>query len=66
MASLGDLQIQATINVSDETARRCCQLLTIYATDNPNIIVVTERTRYKDGYEAWVALQECGERKTDG
>lgn len=36
MAKLSDLQINVGISISDETVQRCCQLLSIYLTDNPN------------------------------
>ena len=36
MAKLNDLQINVGISISDETVQRCCQLLSIYLTDNPN------------------------------
>ncbi len=38
MAKLNDLQINVNvgISVSEETVERCCQLLSIYLTDNPN------------------------------
>lgn len=36
MAKFNDLQINVGISISDETVQRCCQLLSIYLTDNPN------------------------------
>lgn len=56
MANLGDLQIQAKITVSEETARRCCDLLSIYCTDNPHLEVRTERFFSSDGVGATVGL----------
>lgn len=35
MSTLGDLNINAKITISDETADRCIQLLNIYLRDNP-------------------------------
>lgn len=66
MASLGSLQIQAKITVSEETARRCCDLLSIYCTDNPHMEVRTERFFSSDGTEVrvglWLNHQEVGEK----
>lgn len=36
MAKIGDLKFNADIEVSDETAIRCCILLSMYMTDNPD------------------------------
>lgn len=46
MAKLSDLQINVGINISDETVQRCCQLLSIYLTDNLNKTV--EVSEYHD------------------
>ena len=35
MSTLGDLNINARITISEETADRCIQLLNIYLRDNP-------------------------------
>lgn len=35
MSTLGDLNINAKITISEETADRCIQLLNIYLKDNP-------------------------------
>lgn len=46
MAKFNDLQINVGISISDETVKRCCQLLSIYLTDNPNKTV--EVSEYHD------------------
>ena len=50
MAKLNDLQINVGISISEETVGRCCQLLSIYLTDNPSkTIEVGEYHDYHDG-----------------
>lgn len=50
MAKLSDLQFNVGISISEETVQRCCQLLSIYLTDNPNkTIEVNEWNDYFDG-----------------
>lgn len=50
MAKFNDLQINVGISISDETVERCCQLLSIYLTDNPSkTIEVNEWNYYHDG-----------------
>lgn len=46
MAKLNDLQINVGISISDETVERCCQLLSIYLTDNPNKKVEVSEWEY--------------------
>ena len=50
MAKLNDLQINVGISISEETVARCCQLLSIYLTDNSSKTVeVSEYHDYYDG-----------------
>lgn len=46
MAKLNDLQINVGISISEETVERCCQLLSIYLTDNPNKTVEVNEWEY--------------------
>ena len=41
MANVNDISINIGISISDETVQRCCQLLSIYLTDNPNRTIDT-------------------------
>lgn len=36
-----DMTVNVGINVSHETANRCCQLLSMYLTDHPEFEVIT-------------------------
>jgi hypothetical protein len=36
MASLGDIKIEIGVTIPIETVDRCCQILSMYLTDNPD------------------------------
>lgn len=55
MAKLGGVTINVGINISDETANRCCQILQMYLADNPDKIVVTEQGEYPT---VWIANRQ--------
>lgn len=46
MAELGGVTINVGINISEETVRRCCQILQMYLADNPNKIVTSQQGEY--------------------
>ena len=42
MADLKDVTFNVGISISNETVKRCCQLLEIYLQDNPDREICTE------------------------
>ena len=46
MAELSGITINVGVNISDETVRRCCQILQMYLEDNPNKIVTSTQGDY--------------------
>ena len=46
MEKISDLTINVGISIDDETVARCCNLLSIYLTDNPDKTI--EVTEYHD------------------
>ncbi len=46
MAELGGITINVGINISEETVRRCCQILQMYLADNPDKIVTSMQGEY--------------------
>lgn len=48
MANVGDMSFNVGITVSDETVQRCCQLLSLYLTDNPDMEITMS-----SGKEVW-------------
>lgn len=46
MAELDVITINVGINVSEETAQRCCQILQMYLADNPDKIVTSQQGEY--------------------
>lgn len=46
MAKISDITINVGISIDDETVARCCNLLSIYLTDNPDKTI--EVTEYHD------------------
>ena len=46
MAELGGITINVGINISEETAQRCCQILQMYLADNPDKIVTSQQGEY--------------------
>ena len=46
MAELGGITINVGINISDETVRRCCQILQMFLADNPDKIVLCQQGEY--------------------
>lgn len=51
MAKLDDISINIGVTISEETVRRCCQLLSIYFQDNPNKGIELYRSVGSDGYK---------------
>ena len=52
MAELGGITINVGINISEETVRRCCQILEMYLADNPDKIVSSVQGEYP---AVWIA-----------
>lgn len=48
MANVLDMSFNVGITISDETVQRCCQLLSIYLTDNPDMEIAMT-----SGKEVW-------------
>lgn len=46
MAELGGITINVGINISEETVGRCCQILQMYLSDNPDKIVTSQQGQY--------------------
>jgi hypothetical protein len=46
MKELSVLTINVGINISEETAQRCCQILQMYLADNPDKIVTSQQGEY--------------------
>lgn len=46
MAELGGITINVGINISEETVRRCCQILQLYLADNPDKEVTSQQGKY--------------------
>lgn len=46
MAEVGEITINVGINISEETAQRCCQILQMYLADNPDKIVTSQQGEY--------------------
>ena len=46
MAELGGITINVGINISEETVRRCCQILQMYMADNPDKMVTSQQGEY--------------------
>lgn len=56
MAKVGDLMIDVNVSISDETVRRCINLLSIYLTDNPQYDLKVFEFHEKDGINRNVSL----------
>lgn len=46
MAELDELTINVGINIGEETAQRCCQILQMYLADNPDKTVTSQQGEY--------------------
>lgn len=46
MAELDVITINVGINISEETAQRCCKILQMYLADNPDKIVMSQQGEY--------------------
>lgn len=46
MAELGGITINVGVNISDETVKRCCQILTMFLKDNPDKTVTSTQGEY--------------------
>lgn len=60
MAELGGITINVGVNISDETVRRCCQILQMYLEDNPDKIVTSTQGEYP---AVWISNREAEEEK---
>ncbi len=46
MAELGGITINVGVSISEETVQRCCQILQMYLSDNPDKIVTSQQGEY--------------------
>lgn len=63
MANLGDLSINLSLTPSDETIKRCLQILDMYLTDNPNMTLeIDENYIGANGpiRKVWIKNKESG------
>ena len=65
MPKISDLTINVGVSISDETVARCCQLLAMYLSDNPNkTVYVSESRAYGTGERCvYVSIGEKEEDK---
>ena len=58
MAKIGDLTVNVGITISEETALRCCQILSLYITDNPKLTIEVFEFHQPDHIERSVTICE--------
>ena len=65
MTKIGDVSINIGIEVSEETVKRCCQLLQMYLEDHPEKIVKSDWSCYPGSNEyfpmVYIAPKEEGQ-----
>lgn len=58
MAKISDIQINVGLTISEDTAQRCCQILSLYLTDNPNLTIEVFEFHQPDHIERSVTICE--------
>ena len=56
MAKFGDLTLDVNINISEETVKRCTELLSMYLTDNPHLDISVFEFHDKTGISRQVSV----------
>ena len=63
MASLGDIKIEIGVTIPIETVDRCCQILSMYLTDNPDKTLEVGEWNMEGKIEREVFLVDRGDKE---